>query len=64
MPNYLTLCENNKCVGVLGVPFQVALSVPIFLAMKNRQKGFPLQSLTQIELRFWIYDLRYAIFFQ
>jgi hypothetical protein len=38
-------------VNLVGVPAEMAVGLfaAIFLAMKNRQKGFPLQSLTQLE---------------
>jgi len=40
---------------LVGVPFQVRLSVPIFLSEKNLKKVFPLQSLT------WFFFEEFAV---
>jgi hypothetical protein len=44
--------KGNKIQDILGVSLRAGLFVAIFFSDKNLKKGFPLQSLTQIDLRF------------
>jgi hypothetical protein len=46
---------------ILGVPCGSGYSLQTFFAQKA-QKGFPLLSLTQIELRYLIYDFENDVF--